>query len=897
MARYSKSFIKKDHSIRKTSWYRSAPYRPRLAPQLKKVIKQIGVPARAPFRPDPFQLEAREALQSGDVLVVAPTGSGKTWIAQEGIRAYLDQNKRSWYASPLKALSNSKYVEFSQRFGSDNVGILTGDRKENPDAPVIVGTTEILRNQLYDAMMVGRDIPLDLVVLDEAHYLNDPDRGVVWEEVLIYVPKRVRLLLLSATISNSREIMGWLEEIRGVRCHVVHSEKRPVPLHLLFLFPDGELSPLASRGGILPKVRRFLGSYRDSRKPSLRGTPPFAWVIEQLRRWDLLPAIFFLKSRGDCDRAIQQSHTSSVYRQNSSEYEHDLHRFLDQYPFLSNHRQLPYLERFRVASHHGGQLPQWKLVIEEMMDRGYLEAIYSTSTVAAGVNFPARSVVLVQSDRFDGRKFTDLTATELHQMTGRAGRRGKDKVGFALVLPGLYQDPLLIHQLIESPPEPIKSQIQISFSMVLNLLLSHRPSEIQGLLDKSLATYQERQAHPDLKQQWRRLLPKLREALPEGGVSEVDPTDFLKATQVQTRLRERIGVLKGKIAQEERELLFSQYLKKGRLFVHRKGRIYVVFHTFYRRKRLYCSAHHLARAVKVKRNQIKLKRIPVQAIDHLLDYRVDLPEDATRETFGSTFASIPIEKLQSIRLSPGVISARQEELRRAESELAALPDLGKLRARLRSDKNTRALLRKLEALALRTDQVRNHLWNEFNRYLDFLRETGFVDEEDRLTSDGRWASCLRLNHPLLIAEAIRKGILDGTDPPTLAGLIAPFVVDKTREVDVYSDTGREMDSLRMRLTKMIRKLERLQGLKRIRGFETFPIQFWPAASLLLWARGIAWEDLLRSIPIDEGDMATLILRTADHLRQLFDLDKTHPALAKTARQALALVLREPVFLP
>jgi superfamily II RNA helicase len=869
-----------------------------LAPGLEGLFKQIGLPAHTPFQPDPFQLDALDALRSGDVLVTAPTGSGKTWIAQEGIKRHLDQGERSWYASPLKALSNSKFAEFSAIFGRENVGILTGDRKENPDASVIVGTTEILRNQLYDAMMEGQNIPVDLAVIDEAHYLNDPDRGVVWEEVLIYLPPRVRLLLLSATIGNSEEIKKWLEAIRGVPCQVVESMKRPVPLHFLFLFPDGEISALANRRGVLPKIQKFLTGHGPARKKHFVIPPRSGWVIEQLRKWDLLPAIFFLKSRADCDHAIETDLPHhSPQRQDVSGFRRDLNQFLNEYPYLKGHRQLDQLRRFRVASHHGGQLPQWKLLIEETMNRGYLDAIFSTSTVAAGVNFPARTVVLVQSDRFDGRRFADLTATELHQMTGRAGRRGKDRVGFALVLPGLYQDPFLIHHLMDSPPEPIKSQIQISFSMVLNLLLSHRPNEIRGLLEKSLATFQDERSHPELKRQWRRLAPRLKPLLPPEILGGRDPVDFLTAVRVHMGLKERIHHLKAQIAQDRRDLLFSQYLKRGRLFVHRKGRTYVAFHTFFRGQKRYCSAHPLRVTVKGKKGVVKLRRIPLDTIDHLLDYRVDIPDDVSTETLRAILSSIPVRDLEPIRMTPGTAKDDEEELRKAESEMAAYPDLQRLKHQVRSDRAAQRALGQVERLALETDRQRHSLWNDFTRHLDFLKQTGFVDRTNRLTSDGRWASCLRLDHPLLIAEAIRKGVLDQTDPPTLAGLLAPFVVDKTRDIDVQGAGVPELEDLSDRLTLLSRQLDPLQRLKRKRGFETLPIQFWPAAAVLLWARGRRWDLLLRSIAIEEGDLASLVLRTADHLRQFFDLGATHPSLASTARQALPLILREPVLVP
>src|SRR5689334_15286406 len=220
--------------------------------EVKRLLEGIGTPRALPFKPDPFQLEALAALELNDVLVTAPTGSGKTWIAREEIRRLLEQGQRAWYTTPLKALTNSKYQEFIDEFGADRVGILTGDRKENSDAPLIVGTTEIYRNQLFDSLRGGNDVTADLVVLDEAHYLADEDRGHVWEEAIILTPPRIRLLLLSATIGNAHEFALWLEEIRGVRCGVITGPpKRPVPLRSGVLLPDKRLLPLINESGRL----------------------------------------------------------------------------------------------------------------------------------------------------------------------------------------------------------------------------------------------------------------------------------------------------------------------------------------------------------------------------------------------------------------------------------------------------------------------------------------------------------------------------------------------------------------------------------------------------------------------------------------------------------------------
>ena len=280
--------------------------------RLRKIFAGIGVPQDRPFKPDPFQIEALAAIEHSDCLVTAPTGAGKTWIAEQAIARIHAGSGKSWYACPLKALSNAKYAEFSAIFGRQQVGILTGDRKENPDAPIIVGTTEILRNQLYDAMYRGELLATDFVVLDEAHFLGDTDRGVVWEEIMIYLPARIPLLLLSATIGNADQIAAWLSAIRSSRCAVIKETKRPVPLVPIFLHPSGTLLPLtepaktAAKEKIYRKVSAFISAKHTGKRRLQYDLPTFDKVLGVLRKFHLLPAIFFLKSRADCDRALEQ---------------------------------------------------------------------------------------------------------------------------------------------------------------------------------------------------------------------------------------------------------------------------------------------------------------------------------------------------------------------------------------------------------------------------------------------------------------------------------------------------------------------------------------------------------------------------------------------------------------
>lgn len=256
---------------RDPEWESSAEYPPgrQTLQQIKAVenlLSGIGVPELAPFKPDDFQIEALKAIETQDVLVTAPTGSGKTWIAREEIRRLLAAGKRAWYTTPLKALTNSKYTEFSIEFGAENVGILTGDRKENMDAPLIVGTTEIYRNQLFDALRQSEQVRTDFVILDEAHYLADEDRGHVWEEAIILTPPRIRLLLLSATVGRAEEFARWIEEVRGGPVRVINrAGTRPVPLRAAYLSSSLRLYPLFDEDN---KFNREIDQFANEKKRS-----------------------------------------------------------------------------------------------------------------------------------------------------------------------------------------------------------------------------------------------------------------------------------------------------------------------------------------------------------------------------------------------------------------------------------------------------------------------------------------------------------------------------------------------------------------------------------------------------------------------------------------------------
>lgn len=872
----------------------------RIDPNLKESFSRIGVPENGTFKPDPFQLEALERLGDSDVIVSAPTGSGKTWIALQAIERNLKNNLKTWYASPLKALSNSLYQQFEKEFGPDSCGILTGERKENTDAPVIVGTTEILRNQLYDAMHEGTDLTSDLVILDEAHYLSDPDRGVVWEEVLIYLPPRVRLLLLSATVSNAEEVRDWLIKNRNTGASVVRSGKRPVPLKTLFLFPDGFMSPLSGKKGLSPRVKKFVASGSKSGKFGRQNRPEFGDIISGLRKNNLLPAIFFLKSRMDCDNAVRLVDPVSKKDERIRKIKNEVDDFLKQYPHLEGHRHLGILTNSLVASHHAGHLPFWKVLIEKMMNKGYLEAIFSTSTVAAGVNFPARTVVLLQSDKFNGKEFSDLTSTDLHQMTGRAGRRGMDNIGFALVLPGIHQDPRLINDLMMSPPEPLTSQIKINFSMALNLLLSHHPDEIKTLLELSFAKYQQKSDKSWLKNYLKDITDALAALLPESNCDNNDPFEVMELINRRTDLKREKRQAKKSPHKMNKSAAFKPFLEKGRIFRAKNGSDFILIKKYLHRGRVMCAGLEIGRNIRMKRGMPKLRKVSAEKIEFLYHKIIALPDLYDIQALQDLLDSVEFEEFEILNTQDSQNTGSEDRQKEIDQKIKSLPcsGCGVLKfCNPRKNKPLGKALNNFRSIAHMIDGVGDTLWINFKRHVRFLRETGFVDEEGRLTPDGIWASKLRLDQPLLIAEAIRNNGFKDVSPELLAGLIALFVWDRTQDVETRLGSFEGLDILDNAYYRLMESMEDIIGLKESRGFHYPRIMFWPCAALYLWTKGLPWNSLMESIPIGEGDMASLIVRTADHLRQVSNLKETHPDLAGAAREAMGLMLREPVFLP
>lgn len=445
--------------------------RARLTELTEQFLEGLGQPEPSSIRPSPFQEEALDLVMQGDVIVTAPTGSGKTWIAEQAIQKLLAEGKTCWYTTPLKALSNQKYDNFGRLLGRERVGLLTGERKENPTAPLIVATTEVFRNAVYS----GDQRPW-LAILDEAHYLGDEQRGTTWEEIIILAPPETRLLLLSATISNVDEIAGWMTTTRGARPGLVKESQRPVPLRCGFLSHTNKY--------ILPLDRRFFGYWRKgpSRFNSVK-------VVEALEEMDLLPAIVFLSSRKACDRAA--SRFEGIHCEDSVARFQVFAEAAEGNPYLWQHSLIGPLMDSGVASHHAGHLTGWKVAVERMLARGELRVVFATTTLAAGLDVPARTVVLPTLKTRDAYGDRLMNTLEFHQMTGRAGRRGMDNIGFVILDPETERDLDLVLDLNSSEPEGIRSAFKVNYHQILNLLSRFDFRVTSDIVDRSLLLFQQ----------------------------------------------------------------------------------------------------------------------------------------------------------------------------------------------------------------------------------------------------------------------------------------------------------------------------------------------------------------------------------------------------------------------
>ncbi|MGF2953192.1 DEAD/DEAH box helicase [Mycobacterium sp. THU-M116] len=785
--------------------------------------------ADLPFALDDFQQRACAALERGHgVLVCAPTGAGKTVVGEFAVHLALAAGGKCFYTTPLKALSNQKHTDLTARYGRDRIGLLTGDLSVNADAPVVVMTTEVLRNMLY------ADSPalhgLSYVVMDEVHFLADRMRGPVWEEVILHLPDEVRLVSLSATVSNAEEFGGWIQTVRGDTTVVV-DEHRPVPLwqHVLVgkrlydLFdyrgseaderPDGNREPRVN-----PDLLRHIahrreadrisdwrgprrhGSGRPAGRPRFYRPPARPDVIATLDSEGLLPAITFIFSRAGCDAAVHQCLRSPL-QLTSQEERTQIAEVIDHRCGDLADADLPVLGYYEwregllrgLAAHHAGMLPAFRHTVEELFAAGLVKAVFATETLALGINMPARTVVLERLVKFNGEQHVPLTPGEYTQLTGRAGRRGIDVEGHAVVLWQPSEEttePSAVAGLASTRTFPLRSSFVPSYNMTINLVQYMGPEQAHQLLEQSFAQYQADRSVVGLVRGIERGNTLLDEIAAELGGPEAPILGY-------ARLRARITELER--AQSRASRLQRRQLASDALAALRKGDIINMTHG--RRgglavvlesardsddpRPLVLTEHRWAGRI----SSADYSGAPGPLGSMSLPKRVEHRQPRVRRDLASALRSavaglaLPSERLGG-RRSGGDSDGEfhNPELAELRAQLRRHPAHNSpgLEAQVRQAERYLRVERDNAQLEKKVAAATNSLARTFDRIVGLLTERGFIEgpaADPHVTDDGRLLARIYSESDLLVAECLRTDAWAGLKPAELAAVVSTVLYE------------------------------------------------------------------------------------------------------------------------
>jgi len=880
-----------------------------------------------PFELDDFQARAcREVEEGRGVLVAAPTGAGKTVVGEFAVHLALATGRKAFYTTPIKALSNQKYHDLVGRYGVERVGLLTGDNSINGDAPVVVMTTEVLRNMLYASSpaLTG----LGFVVMDEVHYLADRMRGAVWEEVIIHLPESVSVISLSATVSNAEEFGEWLATVRGETTTIVE-ERRPVPLfqHVMVgrrihdLFASSER---ASKEGFvtegakvnpqLLKVARDdwastrMNDRRDKRTNRGRGSRPQGrriplplrhQVVSRLEAEGLLPAIVFIFSRVGCDAAVTQCLDAGIRLTTPAERDeivrfvrdHCSHLPEDDLAVLGFAEFVEGLSR-GIAAHHAGMLPTFKECVEELFVRGLCKVVFATETLALGINMPARTVVIEKLVKWNGENHVMLTPGEYTQLTGRAGRRGLDIEGHGVVLWQQGMNPKELAGLASTRTYPLRSSFRPSYNMAVNLVHQFGRARSRELLDSSFAQFQADRAVVGLA----RKLRKSEEAL--AGYAEAaacERGDFMEYAE----LRRRISDLEKEGARQRRQQQWAEALAS--LHRLRPGDVIRVPAGKY-------AGHAVVidpglgdevrpHVVTVDRHAKRLNAsdfpTPVEALTRMRVPRNFSPRNPQQrrdlaEALRAKVAGLSERRTSGGRSGGSPVAAEVAELRAA---MKAHPchtcpdreDHARWAERwFRLDRDARTLRR-------RVDNRSNSIARQFDRVCDVLDTLGYLDG-DLVTAEGSPLRRIHTDLDLVAAEAIRRGLWDHLDVPELAAVLSSLVFEARRPDDARaprmpSEPVREALSDVVRLWSELEQVERGHGVDFLRepdaGFA------WAAHR---WASGDELDEVLSVVDLAAGDFVRWVKQLIDLSLQVANAAGDSP-LRRTAREVVDAVRR------
>ncbi|WP_329090331.1 DEAD/DEAH box helicase [Actinomadura citrea] len=874
------------------------------------------------FELDAFQLEACQALEDGSgVLVAAPTGSGKTVVGEFAVHLALTGGTKCFYTTPIKALSNQKYADLVRRYGPEKVGLLTGDNSVNGEAPIVVMTTEVLRNMLYAGSQTLAG--LAFVVMDEVHYLADRFRGAVWEEVIIHVPDSVRIVALSATVSNAEEFGEWLHEVRGDTAVIV-DEHRPVPLfqHMLVgtrlydLFVDtgkggdrqARLNPQLTRMAV-EEVRRAKVNQgrrtgrRRAPRPQRFRPPARPDVIERLERAGLLPAITFIFSRAGCDAAVLQCLHAGIRLTSKEEAEEiRAHAELRTADIATEDLRILGYGDFRealergVAAHHAGMLPTFKEIVEELFTRGLIKAVFATETLALGINMPARTVVIEKLDKWNGEAHVDLTPGEYTQLTGRAGRRGIDVEGHAVVVWGPNVEPASVAGLAGTRTYPLNSSFRPSYNMAVNLVGAVGNERARTLLEESFAQFQADRAVVGLARQ----VHKNEEALQGyAKAAECHLGDFMEYAAMRRRLsdreselsRERAGARRAEAARS------LERLRPGDVILVPSGRrsgLAVVLDPGVGRR----SDGPAPLVLTVNRS---VQRLSIQDFPRAVEpvERIRIPKSFSprnpqdRRDLASTLRNkVPDdvrERKRSRADSPAVDDA---EITRLRAELRRHPVHGcdKREDHARWAERYHRLERETEQLRRRVEGRSQVIARTFDRVCAVLQQLGYLDG-DSVTAEGRRLGRIYNELDLLTAESLREGVWEKLGAAELAACVSALVYESRQPDDATpprTPPGPAQDAL----AAMVRLWGVLEGVERdnrVSFLREPDLGF--AWTAYRWAKGDDLDEVLMESDLTAGDFVRAVKQLLDLLGQVADAAPPNSHIRKTARRAMDAMRR------
>jgi len=890
---------------------------------------------------DDFQVQACRAVAGGaGVLVAAPTGAGKTIVGEFAVFLALATGRKAFYTTPIKALSNQKYADLVSRHGAGQVGLLTGDSSINGEAPVVVMTTEVLRNMMYAGSGTLRG--LGFVVMDEVHYLADRFRGAVWEEVIIHLPPDVQVISLSATVSNAEEFGAWLGEVRG-DTEVIVEEHRPVPLwqHMMVgqglydLFADevraqtgnpdsARVNPQLlerirggegagardgfgrARGGDASRGRdrgRRGGAGPGPRGGRFGGGPSRSEVIQRLDRDGLLPAITFIFSRIGCTSAVGQLLGADLRLIPQVEGDRIRRTVEERIQGLADEDLdvLGYWEFVEgltrgFAAHHAGMLPTFREIVEELFTAGRIRAVFATETLALGINMPARSVVLERLVKFNGETHADITPAEYTQLTGRAGRRGIDIEGHAVVLYNRGLDPLAVGGLASTRTYPLRSSFRPTYNMAVNLVGQVGRETAREILETSFAQFQADRAVVGMA-----LTVKRNEEALAGYAESMTCHlgDFTSYAALRNEIRDvEKEAARARSASRRAEAAVSlERLRLGDVIKipggRRSGHAIVIQQNAGGKKEG-AAPTVLTSDAQVRRLSLMDVSAPVEPVINLsVPKRFNARNAKSRKELAATMR-IRVPKDQPAPRQTGAGATSDEErvsaLRR---KMRAHPCHGcpERESHARWAERWWRLRRETDAVARTVEGRANTVARTFDRICELLVELGYLTEGGAgVTPQGDHLRRLYTEKDLLVAECLRLGIWKGLDPPGLAAIVTTLVYEPRRD---DSDVSPRMpnDDVREAYDAMARRWSELQDRERA---HTLPSTGCPDAGMVAmmhrWAVGQRLELVLRDSEIAAGDFVRRCKQVIDLLGQIGDA-AADSAVSVTARRAIDAVLR------